>query len=252
MNNTQAVGRGAALVVAIVALCGAQAEELKPYQFREPEKFWTGKKVIQKRGIVIEDPDYIVRNRYWVLDRSVTGRVVDVEAASGEKVFLSVRFDVVGAGWEEVGSPIRNRRVTNTRRTVRIRSDSYGEVAASEVDEVSFSYDIEGEQVEASRCGVIIAREGAVTVVRFPAMLISLVPLRKGDAVVRSDDWHDGFADGGDSPAGPHKSSMGDCVGVVTGERDKDGFVGVTWQKTGRKKSHRFDHRGYYDVQQAN
>jgi hypothetical protein len=63
----------------------------QPSQFRNPVGFWSGRRVIQKRGIVIEDRDHIVRERYWVLDEYATGNVVEVSLVStGAR--LRVRF----------------------------------------------------------------------------------------------------------------------------------------------------------------
>lgn len=241
----------AAFAFVLLVASQATAQDDGPYQFREPEKFWKDKVVFQKRGIVIEDDDFIVRKRYWVLDQSVTGQVVSVEPADKKDVFLTVRFDGMGGGWRQRGINVRDRTVSRTRRDVTVRSDPYGDGANVNVDEVTFSYRIEGEQVDPNRCGVIVGREGPVTMVRFPNHIVSLVSPRKGDTVVRSWDWHDGFADGGRSARGRFETSFGECVGTVLCDRDEHGFIEVEWQKTKRKKSHRFDHFGYFDIEPA-
>jgi hypothetical protein len=220
-----------------------------PFQVREPEMFWSGKTVFQKRGIVIEDEDFIIRERYWTLDQSVTGKVIDVELADGKDTFVTVGFDGMGGGWRAESVNIRDRVVSKTERTLTIRPDHYGDGTKVEVDEVTVTHRIEGDQVEPNRCGVLVRHEGAAIAVRFPGNLLSVVSPRKGDAVVRSWDWHDGFADGGLEPKGRGSEASRECVGRVVRDRDADGFLEIEWEKTKRKKLHRFDHAGYYDVE---
>lgn len=242
----------AVLSAASFAACvcgGVIDDEEGPVQFRDPKAFWMHKVVFQKRGIVIEDEDFIVRNAYWVLTPSAQGQVVGVEQVDRSGVFVEVRFDETNAGWNRHGINIRNRAMENRHRTVRIRPDPYGDGAEIEADEVTYSYTIEGVEVERSRCGLIIRREGDVTVVRFPCHLVALVSPLPGDTVQRSGDWQDGYSDGGRKPRGPHEGSANDCIGRVLSERDREGFVSVRWEKTGRKKLHRFDHLGYYDIE---
>jgi len=219
----------------------------EPYQYENPRAFWLNKTVFQKRGIVIEDHDYIIRDRYWILDSKVYGQVTDVEQGD-RQAWLIVQFEGgMGGGWQSKGVNVRDRRVVNKQRTVTIRNDPYGDGTRAHVDEISFSYRIEGEQVEPGRCGVIIRHEGRLTVVRFPASLMSLISPQVGDAVRRSWDWHDGVADGAARPTG--KDTCSACTGTVTKERDDKGFVDVRWNLTGRNKSHRFDNLGYYDIE---
>lgn len=228
---------------------GVASDDDTPFQYRSPMQFWAAKLVCQKKGIVIEDTDYIIRKRYWVLDRTLSGKVVDVEQSGGRKVFVTVRFDTSGGRWQEHGVNLQNRRVSTTKRTMRVRQDSYGDGYDVQEDQVTFSYDIQGEEVDPAKCGMLLRQEGDGAVVRFPVHLVSLAVLQKGDSVVRSWDWHDGFADGGNSPTGPRSEEDRGCVGTVEGDRDDDGFVNVKWEKTGRRKSHRFDHQGYYDIE---
>lgn len=237
-----------AVLVCLFASGAIAADSQAPYQEREPEKFWMQQTVFQKKGIVIEDSDYVVRKRYWVLDPTVKGRVVEVDRLLNE-VLLSVRFQGISVGWREHGDSVRNRRVETTRRAVRV--NGWYEGGKVEADEVKFSYEIEGVKVSPERCGVITLREGQAVVVRFPSHLLSLEPLRKGDRVVRSWDWDGGFADGGNNATSSDQSTAAEFFGVVDSERDRHGFVAVTWAKTGRKKLHRYDHRGYFEIQKS-
>lgn len=243
----------AGLVLLIACTIGSSccvamgADDDRPHQFREPMEFWLHQMVFQKRGIVVEDDDYIVRQRYWVLDHSVCGQVVQVDATK-DGTYLTVRFKSMGPGWQTQGVNIRNRTVTHSKRTVAIRDEPYGDGVEAEMDEVTFSYTIEGEEVDPLRCGVIVRREGNVVFVSFPSSLVSLVSPRVGDRVIRSFDWHDGFADGGSQAVGVDSAGLGDCFGVVERERDEKGFIDVRWERTGRRKRHRFDNCGYYDV----
>jgi hypothetical protein len=249
-GGTKAVFRSGWLpLLAWMCLCvAAGAEERQPYQFREPKQFWMHQFVFQKRGIVVEDDDYIVRKRYWVLDTAVKGQVVQVDAIENG-LDLTVRFDSMGSGWNTVGINVQNRRVTKTKRTETIRPDAYGDGTNIEVDEVTFSYTVEGEEVDHDRCGLIVRREGGVVFVRFPSSLLSLVSPRVGDRVARSFDWHDGFADGGRQSQGIDPQLPEGCYGIVESERDEKGFIDVRWERTGRRKRHRFDNFGFYDVQ---
>lgn len=239
----------AAFVVCLAWAWVCSAEDDRPYQFREPKQFWVHQVIFQKRGIVIEDDDFIVRQRYWILDRAVIGQVVQVNVLD-EGIDLLVRFDNM-EGWQTKGINIRNRQVSRTERSVTIRPDYYGDGVEVDSDEVTFSYTIEGEEVAPDRCGLIVRREGNVVFVRFPSSLVSLVSPQVGDRVTRSFDWHDGFADGGSEPTGKGGEESSSCVGVVERERDEQGFIDVRWERTGRRKRHRFDNFGYYDVQLA-
>lgn len=243
------LARGVLLAACICCLGGSVAEDDRPYQFREPRQFWMHQIVFQKRGIVIEDDDYIVRKRYWVLDRAVVGQVVQVDPLE-KGLDLLVRFDST-SGWQVKGSNIQNRRVSTTKRHETIRPNYSGDGLDIDSDEVTFSYTIEGEEVDPDRSGLIVRREGNVVFVRFPSSLISLVSPRVGDRVKRSHDWHDGFADGGLQPTGAAADQSAECVGIVERERDEQGFVDVRWERTGRRKRHRFDNFGYYDIQLA-
>jgi hypothetical protein len=232
----------------IVCVSGAVGEDDQPFQFREPERFWMHQVVFQKRGIVIEDDDFIVRDRYWILDKSVIGQVVKVDSLA-RGVNLTVRFDEMGAGWQAKGINVRDRTLTTTQRSVTVRPERYGDGATVETDEVTFSCRIEGDRVDPDRCGLIVRREGNVIFVRFPSSLISLISPSVGDRVIRSFDWHDGLADGGSRPSGVDLEGSTDCFGIVERERDDKGFIDVRWERTGRRKRHRFDNVGYYDVQ---
>lgn len=223
----------------------------RPYQFRDPKRFWLEQQVFQKRGIVVEDDDYIVRRCYWVLDPTVVGQVTDVEVVD-DGAFLTVRFENIGGGWRKHGINMQDRAVSKTSRATTVRTDPYGDGADIQTDEVTFSYRIEGEEVDPAFCGLLLRIDDRMAVVRFPVSLVSLAPPRVGDEVVRSWDWHDGFADGGDRAVGMNSGSADDCVGVVESQRDDKGFVNVRWKQTGRRKSHRFDNFGYYDIQLSN
>lgn len=236
-----------AVVVGLFSCATAAAKEI-PFQSSDPETFWTDKMVIQKKGIVVEDEDWIVRRRYWVLDKSVTGRVVAVESVGGQ-VFLTVEYDGRGPGWVMTGINEQDRTVSNTRRNYRIRPDPYSDGTDVEMDEVTVTHTIQGVQMPPERCGLIVFVEGRAVRVRFPVHLIALEGPRKKALVMRSWDWHDGHADGGDEPEGPLRGPVADRIGEVLMERDDKGFVKVLWHATGREKLHRFDRDGFYDIE---
>jgi len=235
MNKLAAVSA----LTLVFGVCWADGE---PYQKTEPEKFWMNRSVFQKKGIVIEDEDHIVRKRWWQLDSHATGKVIKVEVLAAG-VFLHVRFEDGKRGWTERGVNRQNQRVTQGKRTTRIRPDSYGDGVTVEHDDVVWQYDIQGEEVEPRVCGLILEHGGGWVVVRFPSALIACVYPRKGDIVRRGADWSSG--EGGSADGGKSTSSIGE----VLVERDKDGWVTVKWEKTGRTKDHRFDQRGYYDLE---
>lgn len=248
-SRSFAEGWQCAIVVSLIVCATVAAEEI-PFQSRDPENFWSEKIVIQKKGIVVEDEDCIVRRRYWVLDKSVTGRVVAVESV-GQQVFLTVEYDGRGPGWVMTGINEQDRTVSNTQRNCRIRPDPYSDGTNVEMDEVTVTHSIQGVQMPPERCGLIVLEEGRAVRVRFPNHLIALESPRKKELVIRSWDWHDGHADGGDEPEGPLRGPVGDRFGEVLTERDDKGFVKVLWHATGREKLHRFDRNGFYDIEKA-
>lgn len=220
----------------------------KPAQNRDPVGFWENQRVFQKRGIVIEDKDYIVRERYWVLDETATGLVKEAiplkDGARTRVVFANTN------GWQERGFEKRGKVVTERKSTMKVRSNYRGD-ADVETDEVSYSYRIEGVWVDPSTAGILSYDDNGKPVIEYPSTIIGLVRPQIGDTVIRSLDWCNGFADGGPSPFGLLALLPSACAGEVVAPRDEDGYVAVRWQNTGRKTSYRFDSHGFYDVNLA-
>lgn len=220
----------------------------KPAQNRDPVGFWNNQRVFQKRGIVIEDKDYIVRNRYWILDERATGRVKEViPLAEGARVRVVFADD---KGWQQQGFVKRDQVVTERKSTMTVRQSYQGDTDV-ETDEVSYSYRIEGVWVDPSTAGMLSYDDNGRPVVEYPSTIVGLVRPHIGEAVIRSLDWCDGFADGGPLPFGRLASLPGEYAGDVVDFRDQDGYVSVRWRKTGRTTSHRFDSHGFYDIELA-
>jgi hypothetical protein len=223
----------------------------KPMQQRSPVSFWKGKKVFQKRGIVIEDRDYIVKNRYWILDEAAVGDVIDVVVLK-EDVRLIVRFPKEKNGWKETGFEKSDQQVSESTSTTTttIRKNYRGEMEGeSDTLTYTYSYKIKGYEVDKAYCGVLDHDDNGHPIVDFPATIVGLQRLTVGDRVVRGPDWSDGYADGGSSPVGQMASHSDEFFGTVEHPRNVDGYVDVKWQKTGRLTAHRFDSHGFYDVE---
>jgi hypothetical protein len=230
---------GGALVPAITV------DDLKacatPAQHRDPEKFWTGKKVFQKLGIVVEDRDFIVRDRYWEIDANAVGTVVRVRQDSigpvCRVVFVSTEH------WQQRGFEKKPVAMTTEKQALQVTHAGYEAVS------ISTSYRIEGVAVDRRFCGLIVSEDGDGRSVEFPAALLSKAMPRLNDKVVRGPDWCDGYADGGAVPIGQIERVAEGCEGVVVKERDRDGNIDVEWLRTGRTTTHRFDSRDFYDIE---
>ncbi len=209
-----------------------------PVQRVDPVRFWLEKNVIQVRGIVVEDPDFIVRDRYWVLNDVCVGVVVAVDDTLNPCV-CSVRFSGQ-ENWQQKGF---EKQVEGTVET-KIVHDGY------ETHVLQTFVRNNGVQVEPSICGLIQAssQEQGV-VVRFPVSLLSLERPRMGDEVIRAADWRLGYADGGGKPVGLlDKREELECLGTIVGNRTEDGVMRVRWAKTERISLVRFDQMGFFDV----
>jgi len=214
-----------------------------PSQHREPEKFWTGKKVFQKRGIVVEDQDFIVRDRYWELDTNAVGKVVGVRQTGMGPICRVVFVD--NEHWQKRGFEKKPVSQTVEKQSLQVTHAGYEAVS------ISTSYRIEGVAVDRRLCGQIVSEDGTQRIVEFPAALLSRAMPRLNDKVVRGPDWCDGYADGGGVPIGQVEAGAAGCEGVVVKERDRDGNIDIEWVRTGRVTTHRFDSRDFYDIELA-
>jgi hypothetical protein len=211
----------------------------RPASQVDPRKFWGGRRVFQKRGIVVEDKDYIVRERYWWLDDRVIGRVVDV-VETGGGWFCRVEFDKkMRANWQQKGferQPEREWRLEQKR-------DGY------KTESFLVEYRGEGVAVPRYACGLVVEERDGVAVVDFPSGLLSPELPRANDWVVRGPDWMDGYVDGAPVPIGPVADDKERFSGVVKSSRNSDGQIEVEWSVTGRTTVHRFDDaRGFVDI----
>jgi hypothetical protein len=218
------------------------AENLKfvnvPSQQRDPKRFWQGKKVFQKTGVVIEDKDYIVRERYWELGEHAIGKVAEVRPGAQGVVCRVIFGD--REHWQQKGfekKPVGESVVQEFQRS------------GYEKTHVTTTYRIEGVAVEKQKVGLVIEDGPDGLVVDFPALLLSLSKPNLHDQVVRSADWFDGYADGAEVPYGSVGADPRRFAGVVVKERDIDGNVEVEWLSTGRISTHRFDARLFYDIE---
>lgn len=220
-------------------------EELKklgtPMRDRDPEEFWLNQRVFQKDGIVVEDRDYIVRERYWILDSYDVGRVTEVKQGDdGTRCTVLFESD---ERWQQKGFDKKLDSVTTVESTVVPAREGF------RVGSIVATYRNEGVAVEKARCGIIVrhANEKAVYV-EFPAALLCYDLPRVNDRVTRGPDWGDGHADGWSEPIGPSDAKK--YYGEVFAPRDQDGSIDVFWPVTGRTTTHRFDNfGGFFDVQ---
>lgn len=230
----------------------------EPLVLRDPVKAWEHAAVVQKSGLVIEDPGYVVKQRYWTLDEKAVGTVVKVEAVRDRpnSARLFVRFDCSPAespGWTQHEFEFSREIVSTTTGEKRIRTDSAGG-ATVESSETTVTKERNGQPVKENEVGLIVESTNKFTLVRYPMSLIGRVRPRIGDIVVRGPDWCDGHADGGDKPLGAivdaTENGNPKFAGIVLSERDgRTGYVTVLWKATGRKTSHRFDFKSFYDIQ---
>lgn len=239
------VGRelGLVLTLMVAALTAARADETeaeRPRALTDPA-FWTSRQVIQTRGWVLDhgDNDGIIRKRYWVLGPAAIG-IVEKVLPSGEAVCVFPNYKV---GWDERGINEQDRRRTEQK----IEFDQYNK----ELRIDTYSYSLQGIPVERSDHGVIEddEEERKFLRVRFPINCIGLTRPRIGAKVVRGPDWNAGRIDGGATATGELIDATKTALwGTVISERDKDGYVKVEWNETGRNGKHRFDCRRYYDI----
>lgn len=230
----------------------------EPLALRDPEKAWVGQPVFQKSGIVIEDSDYIVKQRYWTLDEKAIGTVAKVETVPNrpDLAKLYVRFEGApdgSPGWTERGFEFGREVVSTTTGEKTIRNDSAGGVRV-ESTESTVTRERNGQPVKESEVGLIMDRTDKFTTVRYPMPLVGRLRPQPGDIVVRGPDWCDGHADGGGRPFGAlrdaEENGTSKYAGIVLAERDvRTGFVAVFWKATNRKTRHRFDALGFYDIQ---
>lgn len=220
-------------------------EDLKklgtPTRDRDPKRFWLNQRVFQKDGIVVEDRDYIVRERYWILDSYDVGRVTEVKQGD-DGTRCVVLFDS-DERWQQKGFDKKLDTVTAVESTVIPAREGF------RVGCIVTTYRNEGVAVDKARCGIIVrhANEEAVYV-EFPAALLCYELPRVNDRVTRGPDWGDGYIDGWSEPIGPSDSEK--FYGEVFAPRDLDGSVDVFWPVTGRTTTHRFDNfGGFCDVQ---
>lgn len=192
---------------------------------------WLKKVVVQRRGWVLDakDADNLIKDGYYVLDKSARGNVVSVNPATST---CDVRFTDL-TGWRRIELSVKRRL-----KTVR-NYDDYGNVFIEQWIE-------EGLRVVPADHGKLLndanAEGGAL--VRFPLKTLGMPPPSVGETVVRGPDWPanrrvDGCNDG---------ESMDPCTGTVVSDIDGDFYLLVKWHKTGLKEKHRFDCRRYYDV----
>lgn len=223
------------------------AEQLKmaatPAQLRDPERFWAGKKVFQKLGIVVVDKDFIVRDRYWELDANAVGKVVEVKQ-TGQGPMCRVSF-ANREHWQQRAFAKTPVATTTEKQTLQVTHAGYEAVS------ISTSFRVEGVAVDRRYCGLVVNDDGgSEIIVEFPAALLSRAMPYLNDKVARGPDWCDGYADGGSVPIGQMEEEVAEgCEGIVVRERDGDGNIDVEWVLTGRVTTHRFDSRGFYDIE---
>jgi hypothetical protein len=223
-------------------IAAISVDELKqfsvPHQERNPAQFWKGKEVFQKRGIVVEDKDFVIRKRWWELSRYHVGTVqdVDVDHRGGSATVL---FRNKPKWMEKPGGP---GQASSKEQSITVTRDGYPKHT------IAISSRAEGIAVDEKCCGLLIKEEAESCCVEFPWALLALVWPEMNDRVVRGPDWCDGYADGGNTPFGPNTNVDKKCIGVVRSSRDSQGYVEVEWEVTGRITSHRVDVRNFYDV----
>jgi hypothetical protein len=209
-----------------------------PSQQRDPKLFWLGKKVFQKASIVVEDKDYIVRDRYWKLDEYAVGKVVEVRPGVQGAV-CRVLFDD-RRRWQQKGFEKKPEGETVVQEFQR---------SGYERTQVTTTYRIEGVAVEKQKCGLVVDDGPEEVVVEFPAPPLSLVKPHLHDQVIRGADWFDGYADGASVPYGRVGPDPGRFAGVGVKELDIDGNIEVERSVTGRISTHRLDARLFYDIE---
>jgi hypothetical protein len=214
-----------------------------PARQRDSKRFWLTAPVFQKNGIVIEDEDYIVRTKYYVLDSRAVGEVVDVRDTD-EGAVCTVRFQDRSL-WQVNELNKKPVSQTEAQTTMKVTRDGL------DAETIATTYRIEGYAVSSSKCGVIKKQENEGTLlVEFPASLLSYELPRMGDKVVRGPDWQDGYVDGNDHPIGRPDKTVADYYGLVVENRNAEGYIHVKWAVTNRVTVHRFDNNGgFVDIQ---
>jgi hypothetical protein len=214
-----------------------------PFKIREPREFWINRQVHLKQpnNNVIEDQDYVVRERYWTLDASSIGTVVGVTLVEDTQV-LRVRFDNRN-GWSEHGLEKREGVAVQQQSTVTPNGNG-----GVDMNSESTVRRIEGERLfDEDECGVIIEQSDNITIVECPSVICTLPKPSVGELVTRGPDWQ-GFADGGNRRYGPNTGKPETFAGEVIEEIDRDNLVDIKWKKTGRISACRFDASGFYDI----
>lgn len=216
-----------------------------PLRETDPREFWSrNRRVYQKRGILIEDEDYVVKQRWWELDSRSVGRVVETRSTDRGWV-VQVLFTSAG-GWQLRTFDKQLESVTVEDKSVKITRQGY------DVETVALTFKVNGVAVDKSKCGLVIRREGDAAYVEFPAELLSYELPRMNERVMRGPDWFDGYADGGNAPFGALGGHGGACLGTVVEERNDDGNITVRWDRTGRTSVYRFDNRqGFCDIEKV-
>jgi len=216
-----------------------------PQQTRDPVGFWKARRAYQKSGVIVEDRDFVVRERYWIPESRDVGEVVKVTA--GDNWVTCSGLYRSASKWREQALP--ERPDSRTEKTMTIEVERPGPFEKVRIDTVTTTYHIEGLGVPPERVGVIVEETPEGTLVDTPSHLLRLELPRIRDVVIRGPDWANGYADGGAVGYGENPDSPEQYVGTVVTDRDADGNYDVEWSQTGRTGSYRFDDsRGYYDI----
>jgi hypothetical protein len=217
----------------------------RPLRSLDPKTFWNrNRRVYQKSGILIEDDDYVVKERWWELDSRSVGSVVETRQTDRGWV-VEVLF-ATDDGWQPRTFEKQLESETSEQKTVTLTRRGY------QAQTLTLTYKVNGVAVDRSQCGLIRRREAAAAYVEFPADLLSYELPRMNEQVMRGPDWFDGYADGGYVPFGNLGEQRGACLGSVTEERNDDGNITIRWDRTGRTSSYRFDNRhGFCDIEKV-
>lgn len=248
-----------------VVPCDEKSLEERPAKSaksNDPQAFWNNRRVYQTRGIVIEDGDHVVKSRWYELDWRAVGTVCRVQPRD-DKVMVTVVFEN-DQGW-----------VTKIMEPPGAVQQMILELGRKSPDAETFEFigQANGWSVNEELCGLIqetpekkppgdeqvdeqprepgAAMHDLVFPVRvvFCADLLRLELPKKNDEVCRGPDWDSGYADGSSSPLADADQRRSPHIGVVVGERSRDGNVEVQWNSTGRRAAYRFDSLGgFYDV----
>jgi hypothetical protein len=241
-----------------------------PMVDRDKVKAWMGQLVNQESGgfieadgrmrvvHVIQSRDDLVRDQYWTLDEGAVGCVmrVDVVEDRPHLTVYYVRFEgspEASPGWTAHRLPFRDRvEMVATERTQVDYSEGSGIARTTDVQ--SETKRREGFELESGSVGNIVEVNEDHMIVRYTTdSVLARKRPRVGDLVVRGPDWCGGYADGGETPWGPHTESQQVNVPIYTGRVVSEGLNGnelrVKWDITDRITAHRFNVGRFYDVQ---